>query len=38
MRQFPHPRSLLGIKTLSMYRGMQIGAKYAEAFKIIRSF
>ncbi len=38
MKQFPHPRSLLGIKTLSMYRGMQIGSKYAEAFKIIRSF
>ena len=38
IKKFPHPRSILGIKTLSMYRGMQIGSKYAEAFKIIRKF
>ena len=38
IKKFPHPRSIIGIKTLSMYRGMQIGSKYAEAFEIIRIF
>lgn len=36
LRQWPHPRSLKGIKTLAEYRGMEIGVKFAEAFKIVR--
>lgn len=32
----PHPRSKKGIYTLASFRGMQIGANYAEAFKSIR--
>ena len=35
---YPHPRSEEGIKALACYRGMQAGSKYAESFKIIRSF
>lgn len=34
---FPFPRSEEGILTLSKYRGMQVGFKNAEAYKIIRS-
>jgi len=36
-KNFPFPRSLKGIKVLANYRGMQIGVKNAEAFRIIRS-
>ncbi len=36
IKQYPFPRSSIGIKTLAMYRGMQVGVKYAEAFKLIR--
>jgi len=36
LRQFPHPRSLGGIKTLAAYRGQTVGLSYAEAFEIIR--
>lgn len=35
VKEFPHPRSIEGIKTLAKYRGMQSGLQYAEAFKII---
>ena len=38
IKSFPHPRSEEGIATLASYRGIQSGFKYAEAFKIIRSF
>ena len=38
IKSFPHPRSEEGIKTLARYRGMQAGSKYAESYKIIRSF
>ena len=36
MKKWPHPRSLKSIKNLAMYRGSQIGVKYAEAFIIVR--
>jgi len=32
VRKFPHSRSAKGVKYLSHYRGMQIGATFAEAF------
>ena len=38
IKKYPFPRSEGGIITLSKYRGMQTGVKYAEAFKILRSF
>jgi LmbE family N-acetylglucosaminyl deacetylase len=37
VQKFPHPRSLEGIITLAKFRGMQCGAKYAEAFSLIRA-
>jgi len=36
MRDFPHPRSIEGIKILAQKRGMESGCSYAEAFQIIR--
>lgn len=36
-REYPHPRSIEGVKILAQYRGLEIGCKYAEAFQIIRS-
>ena len=33
---FPFPRSIVGLKTLAMYRGMQSGQKLAEAFRLER--
>jgi len=36
IKKWPHPRSLKSIKNLSMYRGSQIGKKYAEAFILVR--
>lgn len=36
LRAFPHPRSLDGIRLNAEYRGMQVGLRYAEAFKSIR--
>lgn len=38
IKKWPHPRSLKSIKNLSMYRGSQIGTKYAEAFILVREF
>lgn len=35
-RPFPHPRSAEALRILSQYRGVQVGAKYAEAFQIVR--
>ena len=32
IREFPHSRSEEGIRSLSKYRGMQVGVNYAEAF------
>ena len=36
VKNFPHPRSLKGIEVLANFRGMNIGAKYAESFEIKR--
>jgi len=36
LREFPHPRSVIGIKILAQYRGMQCGVEFAEAFKTVR--
>jgi LmbE family N-acetylglucosaminyl deacetylase len=36
LKSFPHPRSIKGVETNALYRGMQAGVKYAEAFKLIR--
>lgn len=33
MRPYPHPRSVEGIKSLAMYRGVQAGCNQAEAFE-----
>ena len=37
IRDYPHPRSLEGIKILAKKRGLEVGLKYAEAFNLIRS-
>lgn len=36
-KEFPHPRSLKGIETLSKMRGSTVGFENAEAFMIIRN-
>ena len=36
MREFPHPRSIEGVKIHAQDWGMKIGVNYAEAFKTIR--
>ena len=36
IREFPHSRSAAGVKSLSQYRGMQVGVNYAEAFYVNR--
>ena len=36
LRDFPHPRSLKGVKLNAEYWGMRSGLKYAEAFKLVR--
>jgi len=36
VRDFPHPRSLEGIKVNAKNWGMKVGYKYAEAFKCVR--
>ncbi len=36
VREFPHPRSRLGVETLARYRGMQSGVAFAEAYKTVR--
>ena len=33
LRPYPHPRSYKGIKILALYRGLERGIKYAEAFE-----
>lgn len=37
LADYPHPRSVEGIKILAQYRGLESGFKYAEAFQLIRS-
>lgn len=36
MRRWPFPRSVMGMRYLALYRGMQAGCEYAEAFKTMR--
>lgn len=36
MKKYPHYRSLVGIKNLSMYRGNIVSLKFAEAFELLR--
>ena len=36
LREFPHPRSIEGIKTNAQYWGMTVGLRFAEAFKSVR--
>jgi len=36
IREFPHPRSKVGVETLARFRGLQSGMEYAEAYKIVR--
>lgn len=36
IKKWPHARSLKSIKNLAMYRGSQVGIKYAEAFITVR--
>ncbi|MCU0284913.1 MAG: PIG-L family deacetylase [Acidobacteria bacterium] len=36
MREYPHPRSLKGIKLNAEQWGMKTGVSYAEAFKVVR--
>jgi len=37
LREYPHPRSLVGIRNLALMRGASVGVPYAEAFKIGRT-
>lgn len=36
LREYPHPRSVEGVRVLAQYRGMEVGLKYAEAFQTVR--
>ena len=36
LREYPHPRSLEGVKLNAKYWGMKVGLEYAEAFKVVR--
>ncbi len=36
LREYPHSRSLEGIKILAQFRGLEVGLFYAEAFCLIR--
>lgn len=36
LREYPHPRSLEGVKLIAKNWGMKVGLNYAEAFKIVR--
>ncbi len=36
LREYPHPRSIEGIRTKAMQRGMEVGFPYAEAFELVR--
>jgi LmbE family N-acetylglucosaminyl deacetylase len=36
LRDWPHPRSLEGIKILAQFRGMMVNKEYCEAFETIR--
>ncbi len=36
LREYPHPRSLEGVKLIAKYWGMKVGLEYAEPFKVVR--
>ena len=36
LREYPHPRSIVGIRYLARYRGMQAGYEHAEGFEVYR--
>ncbi len=36
LREYPHPRSLEGVKLIAKNWGMKVGLEYAEAFKCVR--
>lgn len=38
MRDYPFPRSWLGVKGLAIQRGMQAGVSFAEGFRLVREF
>jgi len=38
IRRYPHPRSLEGIEVFAKYRGLESGYKYAESFKLVKSY
>jgi LmbE family N-acetylglucosaminyl deacetylase len=38
IRQFPHPRSPEALRIKAQQRGLEVGYRYAEAFKVIRWF
>ena len=38
LREFPHPRSLKGIRLNSEYWGMRVGHENTEAFELVRAF
>lgn len=37
IKEYPNPRSIEGIKALSMYRGSTVGVEYAECFMTVRN-
>jgi len=37
LREYPHPRSLNGIRLNAEHWGMRVGLSYAEAFKLVRA-
>lgn len=37
LRSYPHPRSLEGIEILAKFRGLEVGLKAAEAFRLVRA-
>lgn len=36
LKEFPHPRSVEGVRTLARYRGIESGYNFAEAFQLVR--
>jgi len=37
LREYPHPRSLEGIKLIARFWGTKVGLYYAEAFSVVRA-
>ena len=38
LRQYPHPRSAMGVEITARRRGLDCGAEFAEAFQLIRGY